>query len=184
METSHVSGCCEATLLYNLGGAHGFPTAKDQEAFDKLIHDQMYKKSNFNRVIIAITNDAQRKVQEFLKTQGWAVQKQGTLYIHSIRKTDLRKYFDSLSSKKEPQVKKTYSGKIYATDVANILGLSGTDQHLFRFSWFRGLSSDRDRLICQKIHKIYGIRIDTVRTFYSIPQLRTHIYNKVSGRIR
>lgn len=180
METSSVSGCCEATILYNLGGAHGFRTAKDQETFDKSI---LYQISDFNRVIIAITNDAQRKVQEFLKTQGWAVQKQGTLYVHSIRKADLRKYFDSLVAKKEPEIKKIYSGKIYATNVLNILGLPEyTDQYSYRRTWFRGLPISEDRLICQKIEEIYGIRITTVRNFNTVSQLRTHIYNKVSGR--
>jgi len=180
METSHVSGCCEATVLYNLGGAHGFSTAKDQEAFDKLVQ---YKMSQFNRVIIAITNDAQRKVQGFLKAQGWETQKQGTLYIHSIRKADLRKYFDSLIPKKELKVKKTYSGKIYAVDVLNILGFHrNTDQYLFRRSWFRGLSLSQDRLICQKIEKIYGIKIFSVKHFNTVSRLRTYIYEKVSGR--
>lgn len=180
METSHVSGCCGATILYNLGGAHGFPSAKDQEAFDKLVHYQM---SYFDRVIIAITNDAQRKVQEYLKTQGWAVQKQGTLYIHSIRKADLRKYFDSLVAKKDSEIKRTYSGKIYAEDILNILDLPKyTDQHYFRKTWFRGLSISQDRLICQKIEKIYGIKILTVKYFNTVSQLRTYVYDKVSGR--
>ena len=181
METSSVSGCCEATILYNLGGAHGFPTAKNQEEFDKLI--QKNRMHEFNRVIIAITNDAQRKVQEYLKNQGWAVQKQGTLYVHSIRKADLRKYFDSLVAKKEPEIKKIYSGKIYATNVLNILGLPEyTDQYSYRRTWFRGLPISEDRLICHKIEEIYGIRITTVRNFSTVSQLRTHIYNKVSGR--
>jgi vacuolar-type H+-ATPase subunit F/Vma7 len=180
METSSVSGCCEATILYNLGGAHGFPTAKDQETFDKSI---LYQISDFNRVIIAITNDAQRKVQEYLKNQGWATQKQGTLYVHSIRKADLRKYFDSLIAKKEPEIKKTYSGKIYAADVLNILGLPrDTNQHYSKRVWFRDLSNSTDMRICVDIEKIYGIRMTTVRNFNTVSQLRTHIYNKVSGR--
>lgn len=181
MKTSSVSGCCEATILYNLGGAHGFPTAKTQEEFDRLI--QKNRMHDFNRVIIAITNDAQRKVQEFLKTQGWATQKQGTLYVHSIRRADLRKYFDSLIAKKEPEIKKTYSGKIYAADVLNILGLpKDTNQYKYIWTWFRGLSNSTDIRICVNIEKIYGITITTVRNFSTVSQLRTHIYNKVSGR--
>ena len=70
MNSTGITGCCSGRNFYNLGGAHGHFTAKDQDDFNK----QLYKliESSIN---IAITNESQAKTREYLDRAGWHNQK-------------------------------------------------------------------------------------------------------------
>lgn len=83
-----IAGCCAASNFYNLGGAHGYVTAKNQEEFDK----QTIDRYSFSSVNIAICNYQQVTTMSYLETQGWRKEKVGSLWVFTISYNEIMAY--------------------------------------------------------------------------------------------
>lgn len=83
IEIASIQGCCVGQNFYNLGGAHGHMTAKDQDQFNEWLSQKTGSGIN-----IAITNSQQNKTRDYLIKAGWDTKKVGSLYISTISATD------------------------------------------------------------------------------------------------
>ena len=86
LTSAGIQGCCVGSNFYNLGGAHGHPTAKDQDEFNSWLCSRGVSSIN-----IAITNYQQQKTRNYLINAGWKTEKVGSLYISTISSGDFNK---------------------------------------------------------------------------------------------
>lgn len=68
LSISNTPGCCKAFNLYNLGGAHGHPTAKDQTQFNEWLASRI---NNKYAVYYAFVTPYQAKSVEYLEGAGF-----------------------------------------------------------------------------------------------------------------
>lgn len=79
VQRTNIVNCCVGTIFSNFGGAHGVAVPKSKKAFQEIL----YKHSPFT-VNLAILNDGQRTVREWLKEEGWTEQRVSYLYVMTI----------------------------------------------------------------------------------------------------
>lgn len=120
-----VTGCCVATNIYNLGGAHGHVRAINQEEFDL-----KFRGKGWNNAVVAFTSMYQKPEREFLKVQGWREEQvNNNISVHTIRGDVLRKYMferepvlkEYLAKKNPPATKSVFTN----TTVPGIVDLVG-----------------------------------------------------------
>lgn len=87
MRSSAIAGCCGGRNIYNLGGAHGWPRARDQDEFD----EKLVKRQPLS-INIAITSPEQDREREYLGHAGFEHKKVGDLWISTISYNDLVRY--------------------------------------------------------------------------------------------
>lgn len=101
ISSSAITGCCHGVNYYNLGGAHGHPTAVNQDQFDEWIN-----KKPRPHIIIAVTNISQGQTRKYLEFQGWNTQEVGHLWISTIDNTSLNIYLTKYRTRLQEDRKK------------------------------------------------------------------------------
>lgn len=98
-----ITGCCAASVYYDLGSVHGIPRKKNQEEFDRSLLDT-HNPSSLN---IAICNAYQTKEMEYLEAQGWKrIHRQGNLFVYAASRADFMNYKVLRNIKKQKEAEK------------------------------------------------------------------------------
>ena len=99
---SGITGCCQGRNFHRVGGAHGVPNYRNQDAFDRALYSKYPLYIN-----IVVTNFEQSQAREYLAVGGWETKIVGNLWISTISHTDFNRYKTSLQSKwREEELKK------------------------------------------------------------------------------
>lgn len=194
MRVSPVTGCCHSMNFYNLGGAHGHRTAKDQNEFEDWLAARGYESIN-----IAITNAEQSKTRTYLEAAGWKTEKVGYLWISTISSSGLQKVNQRVWARQAEERKQAlekkrkleaerlamkaslkfspgttldvYQGLIYRDDILRIC--NNRSPFIHRRDNFSELAR-----IQKEIEDKYKIKTNDIG-YMSTDMLRQHVYNKV-----
>ena len=99
---SGITGCCQGRNFHRVGGAHGVPNYRNQDAFDRALYSKYPLYIN-----IVVTNFEQSQAREYLAVGGWETKIVGNLWISTISHTDFNRYKTSLQIKwREEELKK------------------------------------------------------------------------------
>ena len=108
MNFGEVAGCCAATNLYNVGGAHSYPRAKDQEEWDLRFLNQEWR---IRSLVFCITNSEQAIERGYLEKMGFKTSKhEYGLYMSVISQSDLIKYMNSRNAELKQYQKEKKEG--------------------------------------------------------------------------
>lgn len=182
MRFNSVTGCCAAYNIANLGYAHGHTRAKTQEEFELRFLDKPLARMNF-----AITNDIQDVERGYLSKMGFKEIDSGSLRMHVISSTELRKYmaerephlreYEAEQKKQRIEVKKSvfnrnpvgvFRGQVTAAQIAQL-----------RPDRFNN-SADDCLLWRNAIDRFYGVRPMLHRwTNNTVDAVRTRVYRQL-----
>lgn len=193
MRTGAVTGCCNSMNFYNLGGAHGHRTAKDQNEFEDWLAARGHESIN-----IAITNSEQSKTRTYLEAAGWKTEKVAHLWISTISGNDLNKVKQRVWARQAEEQKRALEQKrkLEAERLAMRAALKfspGTDvkvypgKVLYEDIWQLcdrthpyTIRANRDALAIFKarIEEKYLVKLDNI-SYMTAHDLRQHVYDKV-----
>lgn len=190
ISVSNIQGCCHGYNFYNLGGAHQYQTARDQNQFDDWLATKL-----FSTINIAITNHNQAKTREYLKNAGWKTHQVGNLWISTIdyttfnnhrlktlaRQREEAKLKEAERKKKEEELRKQQQEKLKFA--SSISPKKETYKGLVRYQDIQQFMIGPNAK--ENIEKYYNItlpdnyRYDRYGYSRSLYQLRDYIYSLV-----
>lgn len=149
MDSNTLIGCCNARYFYNLGGAHHVSSATDYDSFLK-----KFVARGMAPVNICITNNAQKKTNQFLEQMGWTNTKTSALNVWTISDNDAEKALrplreqarlEALEREKQRQAqqaertrvsldafKKSFSGEFTTRDIQSLRGCTLSPNEIFK----------------------------------------------------